>query len=58
MKSVEVIQKEIARIEADDRYISGLKHPATTDINAPLALVQLEMETRRATLKWVLKEEV
>lgn len=49
MKSVEAIQKEITRIEADNRYISGLKHPATLPI-------QLKLETRLNTLKWVLKE--
>lgn len=54
MKSKEAIKKEIAKIEADDRYQSGLEHPATIDINAPLALIQLSFETKLATLKWVL----
>lgn len=54
MKSEEAIKAEIAKIEADERYQSGLKHPATIDINAPLALVQLEMEVRIKTLKWML----
>jgi len=55
-ESKETIEKRIAKIEADDRYISGQENPATIEINAPLALIQLEMETQVATLKWVLKE--
>ena len=56
IKTVEEMQAEIARIEKDDRYLSGLKHPAEIAINAPLALVQLEMEIRIKTLRWVLGE--
>lgn len=56
MRTVEEIKEQIQKVEADDRYQSGLKMPATIDINAPLALIQLEMETRIKTLKWVLKE--
>jgi len=55
MKSVEEIKKMMAEIEADNRYISGQKHPATIYENAPLALIQLEMETRLKTLKWVME---
>lgn len=55
MRTIEEIKEQIQIVEADDRYQSGLKMPATIDINAPLALIQLEMETRIKTLKWVLK---
>lgn len=54
MKSPEEIKTQIDVIEADDRYQSGLECPANILINAPLALIQLEMETRHKTLKWVL----
>jgi len=51
---VKFIEEKIGKIEADERYQSGLRHPATIDINAPLALIQLEMETTIKTLRWVL----
>jgi len=56
MRSEQEIKEQIAKIEADSRYQSGLKHSATIDINAPLALIQLEMEVRLQTLKWILNE--
>jgi len=56
MKTAADILKRIAKIEADDLYMSGKKHPATIDINAPLALIQLSFETERKALKWVLQE--
>lgn len=55
MKSEEQIKKRIEEIENDDRYQSGLESPATIDINAPLALIQLSFETEIKALKWVLK---
>ena len=54
MEATRLISKRIAEIEADERYQSGRKKPATVDINAPLALVQLEFETEIKTLRWVL----
>ena len=56
MKTAEQINKRIAEIETDDRYQSGLKHPANIQINAPLALIQLSFESEIKALKWVLKE--
>jgi hypothetical protein len=53
MKTAEQIEARLKEIEADERYKSGLKHPATLDENAPLALVQLSFEIERRTLKWV-----
>ena len=44
------------KIEEDSRYQSGLKHPAEIKINAPLALVQVDMEAKIRTLRWVLSE--
>jgi len=55
MRTIGEIREQIQKIEADTRYQEGLKTPATIDINAPLALIQLEMETRIKTLKWVLR---
>lgn len=57
MQEEKQIRERIAKIESDSRYQSGLKSPATIDINAPLALIQLELETRLATLQWVLRDE-
>lgn len=54
MKTEAEIRKRIAEIEADCRYQSGQKHPATVDINAPLALIQMGFEAEIKALKWVL----
>lgn len=54
MTATETIKKRIAEIEADERYQSGLKTPATIEINAPLALIQLSFEVEIKALKWVL----
>ncbi len=54
MKDIRAIEKRIAKIEDDDKYQSGRRNPATVDINAPLALIQLEMETEIKVLRWVL----
>ncbi len=56
MRTVEEIKKKIGEIENDGRYQAGKRKPATIDINAPLALCQLVMETQIATLNWVLKD--
>ncbi len=54
MKTEAEIREKIAEFENDSRYQAGLKHPATIDINAPLALIQLDYEVRIKWLKWVL----
>ena len=47
-----VIEKRLAEYEADER----LSYPtANVAINAPLALVQVDLAARVNTLKWVLK---
>lgn len=48
------IKAQVTEIERDARYKSGKKKPATVFENAPLALIQLELETRRAALIWAL----
>ena len=55
---VRTIETRIAEIEADEGYQSGRKKPATIDINAPLALVQLSLETEIKTLRGVLRRLV
>jgi hypothetical protein len=54
MKSLEEIKARINEIEADSRYQSGLKKPATIAVNAPLALIQMAFEAEIAALRWVL----
>ena len=51
MKEIEEIRAEIERLEEDERY---QQKPALVEINAPLALIQVEIESRIRTLKWVI----
>lgn len=54
MKTQKQIKDKIREIENDKRY----KYPTATIVeNAPLALVQLEMESFIGILKWVLREQ-
>ena len=46
------IKEEIAEIEADERYSYP---PADVFINAPLALIQVELKARRNAFKTVLE---
>lgn len=55
MKTPEQIQKRISEIESDSRYQSGLKHPASVVINAPLAMIQVSMESEIRSLRWVIQ---
>ena len=51
MKTKKEIEVLLAEVEKDER----LSYPsAKIDINAPLALIQLGLETTRDLLKWVL----
>ena len=52
MKTEKEIQKAIKSVESDDRVKAP---PANVDINAPLALVQVDLKAKLMTLKWVLK---
>lgn len=54
MKTKQEIEAELKRVKKDER----LKYKtAPVFENAPLALVQLELETRIEVLEWVLKNE-
>ena len=54
MRTEKEIRKELAEVESDKR----LFYPAaTTDENAPLALVQVTLETKVNILKWVLNDK-
>ena len=46
----EFINKEMKKIEDDERYHYK---PALAIVNAPLALIQVEMESRMRTLKQI-----
>ena len=51
MKTKKEIEEMLKSIMSDER----LSYPtATIDINAPLALIQLSLESKRDILKWVL----
>ena len=55
MKELELIRwvdEQIAIIEADDRYHCK---PALVEVNAPLALIQVELTARMQVLKAVKK---
>lgn len=53
MKKKKEIQAKIDEFSKDER----LSYPSATVIeNAPLALIQLELETKIYTLKWVLSK--
>ena len=52
-KLIKIIKEKLKEIESDER----LSYPIATVIeNAPLALIQLDLETKRNTLKWILKK--
>lgn len=52
MKTKKEIKAALTAIESDKR----LSYKTATIVeNAPLALIQLELETQQATLKWVLE---
>lgn len=53
MKTSEEVQARLKELEADERLSQP---PATVDINAPLALIQLSLETEIRTLKWALQK--
>lgn len=52
MKTEKEIRDKIGELRADNRL---KQPPATIDINAPLALIQLELETKIAALEWCLR---
>lgn len=53
MKTEQEVKEKLSTIKKDER----LGYPvATIDINAPLALIQLSLETQCDILRWVLSE--
>lgn len=52
MKTKEQIEKKLAELKADERHHY---EPALVDVNAPLALIQVEIDSKISALKWVLK---
>lgn len=51
MRTQQEIENKLNQIMSDDR----LTYPSATVFeNAPLALIQLELETKRDVLRWVL----
>ncbi len=54
MRTVAEIRAQLREIDRDERYHYA---PANTDINAPLALVQVSMKARAVALAWVLGVE-
>ena len=55
MKTVEEIKSELEKILSDER----LQYPpANVLVNAPLALIQVELKARAAALAWVLEQTV
>jgi len=55
MKKEEEILTELLRLEDDER----LARYSSADVfsNAPLALIQVELEAKATTLRWVLDKE-
>jgi hypothetical protein len=53
MKSKDEIKNKLAEIEADERLHYP---PATVFENAPLALIQTELEAKQNILRWALEE--
>lgn len=53
MKTEKEIRSEIDKINKDERFHYPI---ANVFSNSPLALIQLEMETKYDTLHWVLGE--
>lgn len=54
MKTLEDIRDRLAQVEADVRIHYP---PATVQVNAPLALIQVNLDTESRALRWVLDME-
>jgi hypothetical protein len=52
MKTEAEIKKQIADMQKDERLEGP---PATVDVDAPLALIQVDLEAQIRTLKWCLE---
>lgn len=54
MKTESEIRKRLAKILADERLSYP---PACWQINAPIALIQTALESKRDALRWVLDDK-
>jgi len=54
MKTLKEIKQKLVETESDERLSY---EPATVQVNAPLALIQTQLETTVNTLKWVLGDD-
>jgi len=54
MKTEEEIQDELVNLKADSRHRAK---PALVHINAPLALMQVEIQAKIDALEWVLRDK-
>ena len=52
MKSNDEILTKIKELESDERHNY---EPALVQVNAPLALIQIEIQSKIDALKWVLR---
>lgn len=52
MKSKKLIEEKLKEVESDERLSSP---PALVQINAPLALIQVDLKARVQILKWILE---
>lgn len=55
MKTIGELREQIAKIKSDERFRLP---PATVQVNAPLALLQVDMAAKVGTLRWVLGESL
>lgn len=51
MKTREELEKKLAEIESDERLRCSI---ATVQVNAPLALIQVDLKARALLLRWML----
>jgi len=53
MKTKQKIKEEMEQLQADERLSYP---PALVQVNAPLALIQVELKAKLKTLQWVLSD--
>uniref|UniRef100_A0A6M3M872 Uncharacterized protein n=1 Tax=viral metagenome TaxID=1070528 RepID=A0A6M3M872_9ZZZZ len=54
MKTEKEVEEKLGELLADDRLSYA---PALVDINAPLALIQTDLEAKVTILRWVLSDK-
>lgn len=55
MKTKEEILSKLSEIDSDERLHYS---PANVFVNAPLALIQVELHASRSMLQWVLDQDI